>query len=80
VGGNQGLLWLVGLALFGSLISFYYYLLVLKVIFVDKSSSTLPGLKLDLLQRSSIAVLAGIVLFLGIFPGGLVSKISSSLP
>lgn len=80
VGGDHGLLWLVALALFGSLISFYYYLMVLKVIFVDKTSSSLPGLKLDLLQRSSIAALAAMVLFLGIFPGGLVWKISSSLP
>lgn len=80
VGGNHGLLWLVALALLGSLISFYYYLMVLKVIFVDRSSNALPGLKLDLLQRGSIAVLAGVVLFLGIFPGGLVWKISSSLP
>lgn len=80
VGGNHGLLWLVALALFGSLISFYYYLMVLKVIFVDKSSRTTPLLQLDLLQRTSIAVLAGIVLFLGIFPGGLVWQISSSLP
>ena len=80
VGGNHGLLWLVALALFGSLISFYYYLMVLKVIFVDQSPGAVPVLKLDLLQRSSITVLAAIVLFLGIFPGGLVWKISSSLP
>src|SRR6476661_4586782 len=33
VGGQHGLLWLVALALLGSLISFYYYLMVLKVIF-----------------------------------------------
>jgi NADH-quinone oxidoreductase subunit N len=33
---NHGLLWLVALALFGSLISLYYYLIVLKVIFVDE--------------------------------------------
>jgi NADH-quinone oxidoreductase subunit N len=80
VGGNHGLLWLVALALFGSLISFYYYLMVLKVIFVDKSSRAIPLLQLDLLQRTSIAMLAGIVLFLGIFPGGLVWQISKSLP
>lgn len=80
VGGNQGLLWLVALALFGSLISFYYYLMVLKVIFVDQSSGNFPRLKLDLLQTASIAVLAGAVLLLGMFPGGLVWKISSSLP
>src|SRR6266699_351452 len=35
-GANHGLLWLVALALFGSLISLYYYLMVLKAIFVDE--------------------------------------------
>ena len=40
-GENQGLLWLVALALFGSLLSLYYYLAVLKVIFVDAAAT--PG-------------------------------------
>jgi NADH-quinone oxidoreductase subunit N len=78
-GDNHGLLWLVALALFGSLISFYYYLMVLKVIFIDDKSA-LPPLKMDFLQQSSITMLAGIVLFFGIFPGGFVWRISSSLP
>jgi NADH-quinone oxidoreductase subunit N len=78
--GNYGLLWLVALALFGSLISFYYYLMVLKAIFVDKPAVTPRASGIDFLQRASIGVLAGIVLFLGIFPGGLVWKITSSLP
>src|SRR6267378_3589079 len=34
-GGNYGLLWLIALALFGSFVSLYYYLVVLKAIFVD---------------------------------------------
>jgi NADH-quinone oxidoreductase subunit N len=38
-GENQGLLWLVALAFFGSLISLYYYLQVLKVIFVDDAAT-----------------------------------------
>jgi NADH-quinone oxidoreductase subunit N len=80
VGGNQGLLWLVALALFGSLISFYYYLMVLKVIFVDETADNVPVFPSDFLQRASITLLAAIVLFLGVFPGGLVWKISSSLP
>src|SRR3989440_2074043 len=80
VGGNHGLLWLVALALFGSLISFYYYLMVLKVIFVDKTADNIPTLPLDFLQRASIGLLAVIVLFLGLFPDGLVWKITSSLP
>src|SRR5713101_1049667 len=41
-GGNHGLLWLVALALFGSFVSLYYYLIVLKVIFVDQTSSITP--------------------------------------
>src|SRR3954471_21093124 len=55
---NYGLLWLVALALLGSLISFYYYLIVLKVIFVDKTADNAPPLPVDFLQRSSIALLA----------------------
>lgn len=78
-GGNHGLLWLVALALFGSLISFYYYLLVLKAIFVPDTSDNLPALKLDLLQKASIGALAGLILFLGVFPGELVWRMSSSL-
>ena len=74
------MLWLVALALFGSLVSFYYYLMVLKVIFVDKTADSVPTLSLDFLQRISVGVLAVIVLFLGLFPGGLVWKITSSLP
>ncbi len=77
---NYGLLWLVVLALLGSLISFYYYLMVLKAIFVDKTTTDVPVLRLDFLQRASIVVLALIVLFLGLFPGGLIWKITSSLP
>jgi NADH-quinone oxidoreductase subunit N len=78
--GDYSLLWLVALALFGSLISFYYYLMVLKAIFVDKGPVVSQQPRSDLLQRLAIGVLAGIVLFLGLFPGGLVWKISSSLP
>jgi NADH:ubiquinone oxidoreductase subunit 2 (subunit N) len=88
---NHGLLWLVALALFGSLISLYYYLIVLKVIFVDEPSqpeSCLPRRSFaeeddeggDFLQRASLSVLAAVVLFLGIAPALLVSRIVASLP
>jgi NADH-quinone oxidoreductase subunit N len=79
-GGNHGLLWLVALALFGSLISLYYYLIVLKVIFVDEASANVSAIKLDFLQRVSLSVLAAIVLFVGIAPSPLVSRILASLP
>src|SRR5437588_9559950 len=84
-GANHGLLWLVALALFGSLISLYYYLAVLKAIFVDEpSSSTTQPLSLppfsDFLERISLIVLALVVLLLGVLPGGLVTQITAALP
>jgi NADH-quinone oxidoreductase subunit N len=84
-GANHGLLWLVALALFGSLISLYYYLAVLKAIFVDEPSpETTQPLHLlsspNFLERLSLAVLALIVLLLGVLPGGLVTQITASLP
>ena len=82
-GGNHGLLWLVGLGLFGSFVSLYYYLIVLKAIFVEA-----PGLATasspdftppDLLQRITVAVLAAAILFLGLMPDVLVAPILAAL-
>src|SRR3989454_5124268 len=78
--GNHGLLWLVVLALFGSLISLYYYLIVLKVIFVDETATDTLAVKADLLSRTSLTLLALLVLFLGITPQILAARIIASLP
>jgi NADH-quinone oxidoreductase subunit N len=81
--GDYGLLWLVGFALFGSFVSLYYYLIVLKAIFVDQPSRASPALdqmSSNLLQRSAIAVLAGIVLLLGIMPDTLTARILAAMP
>ena len=76
---NHGLLWLVALALFGSLISLYYYLIVLKVIFVDRSVGDVPFVRVDLLQKVTISVVAALVLFFGVAPTTLVAQIIASL-
>ena len=84
-GANHGLLWLVALALFGSLVSLYYYLIVLKVIFTDQSddaaTSIAPSLggDIELLQRITLSLLAIVVLLLGIMPGILLTRISVSV-
>lgn len=80
-GGNQGLLWLVALALLGSLISLYYYLVVLKVIFIGEGEARTPGspIKIDLLQKFAATVLAAVVLFLGVMPDLLVTRIIAAL-
>ncbi len=82
-GGNQGLLWLVALALFGSLVSLYYYLLVVKAVFADALPTAPAGdaaPSLGIVQRFSVGALATAVLLLGVVPGTLLSRIVSALP
>src|SRR6267143_823725 len=70
---NHGLLWLVVVALLGSFVSLYYYLIVLKAIFVDEApvpaTDRVDSFSSDLLQRSTVIGLAAAVLLLGIMPG-----------
>ena len=80
-GANHGLLWLVALALFGSLISLYYYLIVLRVIFQTQGAET-PSLSSPAqngLSKLTIVFAAAIVLFLGIAPEFLVARILAVL-
>jgi len=83
-GPNHALLWLVALGLVGSFVSLYYYLLVLKAIFVDARSlvAAPPGdhIPSDFLQRATVAVLAAAVLFLGVLPNVLAARILAAIP
>jgi NADH-quinone oxidoreductase subunit N len=81
-GTNHGLLWLVAVALFGSFVSLYYYLSVLKVIFVEKPSGTrpLPAVTFHFVATATIAVLAASVVLLGVLPQPLVALIAKSVP
>jgi NADH-quinone oxidoreductase subunit N len=82
-GGSQGLLWLVLLGLVGSFVSLYYYLLVLKAIFVDEASMAvaLPLHRIpDVTQRAAVALLAAIVVLLGVIPNVLASRILAAVP
>src|SRR6266540_4374608 len=83
-GPDHGLLWLVALALFGSFISLYYYLIVLKFIFVDKSAeATLDRSSLMSphgLAKVTICLLAVAVLLLGVMPDILAAQILAAIP
>ena len=83
-GADHGLLWLVTVALFGSFISLYYYLIVLKAVFVDEAplpaarhANVVPA---DLLPRTIVAVLAAGVLLLGVAPQALAAQILAAVP
>jgi NADH-quinone oxidoreductase subunit N len=84
--GNQGLLWLVALGLVGSFVSLYYYLLVLKAIFVDEPSIA-PAQLVDatripseIVQQATVGLLAAAVVLLGIMPNILASQILVAIP
>ena len=72
---QPNLLWLVVLALAGSLVSLYYYLAILKAIMVDSSETELPAISVSLLQRGVLSVLAVLVVALGLFPNFLLNHI-----
>ena len=79
--GNQGLLWLVALGLVGSFVSLYYYLLVLKAIFVDEppiaAAPSVDGIGIlcDIVQQATVSLLAAAVVLLGVMPNVLASQI-----
>src|SRR6184192_2411956 len=81
---GHGLLWLVALALLGSFISLYYYLMVIKFIFVDKRAEPeidhrLPSTD-HVLQKSAISLIAAAVLLLGVMPDILAAQILAAIP
>jgi len=82
-GANNGLLWLVVIALFGSFISLYYYLIVLKAIFVDAPLMVRPahvsGGWSQVVQRATIGSLAAAVLLLGLIPQILAARIVAAV-
>ncbi|PYL10166.1 MAG: NADH-quinone oxidoreductase subunit N [Verrucomicrobia bacterium] len=80
---NHGLLWLVGVALLGSFISLYYYLMVLRAIFVEKSAPETDRRSLStdrFLQKLTVSVLAAAVLILGVMPDILAARILATVP
>ncbi len=78
-GPNLGLLWLVILAIAMSAVSLYYYLQVLKRIYIADALPGAPGIPVSLLMQITLAVLALAVALAGCFPGWLVGFIERGL-
>jgi len=78
-GASNGLLWLVILALAMSAVSLYYYLQVLKQTFVAESAPESIIAITPMTTRVTLVLLAGAVLFLGMFPNLLLKPIVAAL-
>jgi NADH-quinone oxidoreductase subunit N len=66
---HLGLLWLVLLAVAMSAVSLYYYLRVLKQVYVAEGAPDAGPIRTPLVTRVTIWVLAGLVVVLGCAPG-----------
>jgi NADH-quinone oxidoreductase subunit N len=76
---SAGLLWLVILAIGMSAVSLYYYLRVLKQIYVRDPENGTSSIATPLLANITVGVIALLVIMLGCFPGPLLHWIDGSL-
>lgn len=74
--GNMGLLWLVILGIATSAVSLYYYLILLKQMYVEAGTDTTP-IRAGTQFKVAAGVAALLILLLGIFPGTVVKWIET---
>lgn len=62
---QQGLYWLVAIAMVNTIISLYYYLLVVKAMFINKSEHPVPFFKSGCVTRTGLVMCASGIVVLG---------------
>ncbi len=77
--GSLGLLWLVILALTMSAVSLYYYLQVLKQVYIAEAPDDRTTLQIPVSTQVAVALLALAVVALGCAPGLLLSPLVSAI-
>ncbi|MBI4430351.1 MAG: NADH-quinone oxidoreductase subunit N [Candidatus Omnitrophica bacterium] len=81
VGRDQerfGLLWVAGIGIINTMLSLYYYLKILKQMYILKSDNE-TRIEIPFYMSSALALCAVIVLLTGIFPQPLVTILSRSI-
>src|SRR6266542_3654809 len=76
---NLGLLWLVIFAIAMSAVSLYYYLQVLKQVYVIESPADAPAISASAPFQAAIVLVAAGVFALGCAPGLLVGRLSAAI-
>ncbi|HTZ58774.1 MAG TPA: NADH-quinone oxidoreductase subunit N [Acidobacteriaceae bacterium] len=79
-GNHLGLLWLVLLALATSMVSFYYYLKVLKQAYVAEPTAGATAIHAPASKRAICWIVAALVVLLGCLPDLLLNKIAAAVP
>ena len=71
------MLWLTGLAIFASLISLYYYLLLVRQMYIEPAEDTTP-IFVPRLTTAVLGVLLLGIVFLGVYPAPLMEAIQNA--
>jgi NADH-quinone oxidoreductase subunit N len=74
---QEGFLWLAGLAILNSLVSLYYYLVVIREMYIRPAAAS-PPLRVPGLTLGVLAVLVLGVFVVGVYPGPLVEAITAA--
>jgi NADH-quinone oxidoreductase subunit N len=74
---TQGLLWLAALAMFNSLISLYYYLVVLRQMYIEPAEDPTP-LRVPRLTLAVLGVLLIGMVLVGVYPAPLMDAIQNA--
>ena len=74
---DAGFLWIVIIAMVSSVISLYYYLMVIKQMYVSESDETTP-LRLTVPITGALVCLLGAVILFGVYPGPLLDLIEDA--
>ncbi len=75
---EQGYLWLVALAAVNSLISLYYYIKVIRRMYIDRAEGISP-LRVPLSATGTLAVLLVLVIGIGVYPAPWVAVIDAAV-
>jgi NADH-quinone oxidoreductase subunit N len=79
VADHLGLLWLVMLALAMSVVSFYYYLKVLKQAYVSEPATGVGLIQVPAITRIALWATAALVVILGCWPDLLLNRIAAAV-
>jgi NADH-quinone oxidoreductase subunit N len=66
---SSGYYWLVFIAVLNATISLYYYLLVVKAMFINKSDAPIPYFKNDFYTRAGLIICVAGIMALGLYSG-----------
>jgi len=78
-GWSDGFYWLIGIALLMSAVSLFYYIKVLKAFLVSTDAPKLPPIQITKAEGAGLLLLALLVVYLGIYPTGLVEFIAANI-